>query len=268
MKVAVSLKHFEVRATICQHMDEFGQLSKKEEYDLRRAAEKGQAVSGKNQRKMFKKLGLWASGFVVLGVLVFALTRLNGGGDASGGTASLLGTLLPRDRSEGNASSTVVLIEYSDFQCPACASYYPIVKRVVKDYKDRILFAYRHFPLGQHKNANLAARASEAAGKQGKFWEMHDMIFEKQTEWSESGDAKKLFTGYATSLGLNKETFLSDIDSPDIKSKVKDDYDGGFAAGVNATPTFFLNGMKLQNPSNEAGFRTLIDAAIAGNESR
>ncbi|KKW17052.1 MAG: DSBA oxidoreductase [Parcubacteria group bacterium GW2011_GWA1_50_14] len=247
-------------------MDEPKRLSKKEEYDLRRAAERGKAVSGKDQKKMFKKLGLWASGFVALGVLVFILVRLNGGGDASGGTASLLGTLSPRDRAEGNASSTVVFIEYSDFQCPACGSYYPIVKKVVKDYESRIQFAYRHFPLSQHKNADLAARASEAAGKQGRFWEMHNMLFEKQADWSESESAKELFTGYAVSLGLNKETFLSDIDSADIKNKVKDDYDGGFTAGVNATPTFFLNGMKLQNPSDEAGFRTLIDAAIAGSK--
>ena len=140
------------------------------------------------------------------------------------------------------------------------------MKKVVKDYESRIQFAYRHFPLSQHKNADLAARASEAAGKQGRFWEMHNMLFEKQADWSESESAKELFTGYAVSLGLNKETFLSDIDSADIKNKVKDDYDGGFTAGVNATPTFFLNGMKLQNPSDEAGFRTLIDAAIAGSK--
>lgn len=245
-------------------MDEpAGQLSKKEEYDLRRAG-KEKAVSERNQRKVFKKLGLWASGFAALGIFVFVLVRFGGGG-ASGGTALLLGTVSPRDRASGNASSTVTLIEYSDFQCPACASYSAIVKEIVKEYENRIQFAYRHFPLGQHKNAELAAHASEAAGEQGKFWEMHDMLFEKQKEWAESGDARTLFAGYAVSLDLNKEKFLGDIDSADIKNKVKDDYDSGFVAGVNATPTFFLNGTKINNPRDEAEFRAIINATVEGS---
>ena len=122
---------------------------------------------------------------------------------------------------------------------------------------------YRHFPLRNiHPNADLAARAAEAAGRQGKFWEMHDLIFEHQKEWADQKDARELFVQYAQSLNLDIEQFWVDVDSSEIKDKIDIDSKSGLNFEVNATPTFFLNGEKLQNPRNYEEFKSLIQAAI------
>src|SRR3989344_5536021 len=165
---------------------------------------------------------------------------------------------------KGNKESKITLIEYSDFQCPACASYYSIVKQVMDSYGDKIVFAYRHFPLSQHKNAELAAITAEAAGRQGKFWEMHDAIFNNQKEWSENSNAKELFIKYAGDIGLNIEQLKSDMTSEELKNKVKSDLNSGISAGVNSTPTFFLNGKKI-SPQSYEDFKNIIEQSNSGN---
>ncbi len=156
-----------------------------------------------------------------------------------------------------------VLIEYSDFQCPACGVYYPIIKALQQEFGESIVFVYRHFPLRQiHANADLAARSAEAAGKQGKFWEMHDMIFENQKDWASQSNAKKSMIEYAQSLNLDAERFKTDLDSKEVKEKVNNDYLSGIQAKVNAVPTFFLNGTKLQNPESYEEFKKLLEEAI------
>ncbi|NUQ57035.1 MAG: DsbA family protein [Candidatus Paceibacter sp.] len=179
----------------------------------------------------------------------------NNGDNDSNLTVSALSAT---DQIKGNASSTNVIIEYSDFQCPACASYHPIVKQFVADSGDKVAFVYRHFPLPQHKNAKTSAAAAEAAGKQGKFWEMHDLIFENQKAWENSAKAEEIFTGYARQLGLNVEQFAADYNSEEIKAKVDADYKSGVKAGVNSTPSFFLNGKKITNPRSYDEFKTLL----------
>ncbi|MEK7508222.1 MAG: thioredoxin domain-containing protein, partial [Patescibacteria group bacterium] len=124
---------------------------------------------------------------IIVAAIVFATTPKKATID-SGQTASL-GNILQSGTAnawmKGNPSALVTLVEYSDFQCPACGSYYPIVKRIMAEFGDRINLTYRHFPLRRiHESADLAARASEAAGNQGKFWEMHDMLFENQARWT------------------------------------------------------------------------------------
>lgn len=113
-----------------------------------------------------------------------------------------------RDWIKGNESSKVALIEYSDFQCPACAANYNLVKYLEGKYFSDIKFVYRHFPLQQHAQAIPAARAAEAAGAQGKFWEMHDKLFENQDKWADTTTAKDIFKGYAEELGLDMERAL------------------------------------------------------------
>ena len=157
----------------------------------------------------------------------------------------------------------VVLVEFSDFQCPACGLYYPLVKQLKADLGDKLIVVYKHFPLKSlHKNAEFAARASEAALVQGKFWEMHNILFEKQSEWSGSDQALSLFTDYANSLGLDKEKFLADIDLNATYDKIITDYQQGVRLGVTGTPTFFLNGKKLTNPGNYDSFKLLIEQSI------
>lgn len=166
------------------------------------------------------------------------------------------------DQIKGSQNSKIELIEYSDFQCPACAGYYPYVKEMMVEYGDKIKFAYRHFPLQQHLNAPLAARAAEAAGKQGKFWEMHDLLFENQNSWANNSKPNDIFVGFASQLNLDVEKFQKDADSEEIKNKVGNDLKNGLKAGVNSTPTFFLNGKTLNpNAMSPQKLKELIDAA-------
>ena len=169
-----------------------------------------------------------------------------------------------------DADSPVTLIEYSDFQCPACGEYYKLLKAVEPEYGDKVRFVYRHYPLSQiHFNANAAARAAEAAGLQGKFWEMHDRIFETQELWSSmsASDASAVFAGYARDLlRIDVDRYLVDFDSDAVQAKVTEDFAGGLRAGVNATPTFYLNGEKIRNPSDIAEFRAVLDEALANVE--
>jgi protein-disulfide isomerase len=165
----------------------------------------------------------------------------------------------------GNKESKVVLIEYSDFQCPACAFYHPIVQSILKEFGDRIQFVYRHFPLKSlHANAQRAAFAAEAAGKQGKFWEMQSLLFERQGDWKESNDIKTIFESYASSLSLDIEKFRSDFSSDAVEEKVDRDAESAIALDVNSTPTFFLNGQKIKSPLGYDQLRSLIQNALDG----
>ena len=216
-----------------------------------------------------KRIGLWVGGALVLTAVIIGAFLLAGAKPGEAPESNPVASLPPVSESDwviGSATSTNVLIEYSDFQCPACASYFPLVEQVVKEYSGEIKFVYRHFPLAQHPYAPSASAASEAAGMQGKFWEMYRILFENQTEWVAAADesaAKKLFAVYAARLGLNATQFSSDIEKAEVADKVMEQYRGGVAAEVNATPTFFMNGYKLQNPTGLASFKQQIDEIIA-----
>lgn len=155
-----------------------------------------------------------------------------------------------KDHIYGNTSGKVTLIEYGDFQCPACASAYPNVKAVKEKYKEQLTFVFRNFPLTSiHPNALAAATVAEAASMQGKFWEMHDMLYENQTAWqnADSNNRGGIFEGYARELGLNIDQYKADLTKPEISQKIKFDQALGRKAGANSTPTFVLNGRTLSN---------------------
>ena len=148
-------------------------------------------------------------------------------------------TLTDSDWKRGAVNSKVSLIEYGDFQCPACSAYEPIVEKLRQDFKDSLVFSYRHFPLTQiHQNALSSAKASEAAGLQNKFWEMHDILYKTQAEWSTASNAKEIFAVYAKTLGLNVAQFEQDLGLKNIEEKIKADFEGGAKLGVRGTPTF------------------------------
>ena len=159
--------------------------------------------------------------------------------------------------------SQITLIEYSDFQCPACAAYYPVIKQLVKDFPN-LSVVYRHFPLPQHGNARVAAQATEAAGAQGKFWEMHDLLFDNQTAWSEEKNPESIFIAYAKSLGLDLDKFKTDSNSQETKTKIQADIQSGDKE-ITGTPTFFLNNQKIQNPKGYDDFRSTIEKAISNS---
>lgn len=209
-------------------------------------------------------IGIIVATLAILGVGIFFVSREAPSKNSTSVSSGELLKVAEDDWVKGNKEAKVTLIEYSDFQCPACGAYYPIVKQLNHEIGDKIVFAYRHFPLRQaHPNAELAAQAAEAAGRQGKFWEMHDMLFENQKEWSNQSSPKETIGKYAQSLNFDIERFKSDLDSKEVKGKVNNDYQSGIKARVNSTPTFFLNGNKLDNPRNYEEFKDLIQKVIS-----
>ncbi len=207
---------------------------------------------------------LWIVGLIVVGVALLFLL----GGSTTIGPKYELGQINEADHTKGLApvgttTSGVLIVEYSDFQCPACRSYYPIVRQLVEEYKTQVTFVYRHFPLiSIHGNAEFAARASEAAALQGKFWEMHDLLFEKQNEWASVADIEPLFISYATLIGIDAEKFRADWVSKGVKDIVKASRLHSLKEGLQGTPTFFVNGQKIENPNSLEQFKAVINSAI------
>ncbi len=160
--------------------------------------------------------------------------------------------------------SVVNLTEYGDFQCPACASYHPIVKQIKEKYKDQITFQFKNFPIvAIHPNAMAAHRAAEAASLQGKFWEMHDLIYEQQQTWASGNNAAGTFRSFAESLGLNMEQFDTDISSREVNTAIQDDIKAGEALNIQGTPGFVIDGKLIENPKSIEEFEQLIQDAIA-----
>jgi len=146
-----------------------------------------------------------------------------------------------RDHILGPASATLTLLEYGDYQCPYCGAAYPVVKEIQKVLGDRLCFAFRNFPLTQlHSHAEHAAEAAEAAAAQGKFWEMHDALFENQDALRDEHIA-----AYAARLNLDSKRLLSEVLSGTYAWRVREDFRAGVRCDVNGTPTFFINGVRF-----------------------
>ncbi len=166
------------------------------------------------------------------------------------------GNIQPSNHIKGNAQSKVKMVEYGDFQCPACGAYYPFVNKLTTEYKDKISFQFRNLPLTQiHQHAFAGARAAEAAGKQGKFWEMYDMLYVNQRTWSVNTRPTDNFNAYAEQLALDIEKFKKDYASSEVNSVINADISAFKKTGQSlGTPTFFLNGKKidLKSTSNDS----------------
>jgi len=239
-------------------------VSKKERRELRRE-ERRSATSSLHKARSLRRAVLWIIAIAAIGGATASVIYLarNSNNTPNGDRQPLTSTISSADWVRGNSASTVTLIEYGDFQCPACAQYHPLVKGLKDEFGEKIAFGFRHFPLSQvHPNAKAAARAAEAAGAQGKFWEMHDILFERQTEWAPKPRPEATFVSYATELGINIDQFEADMDRDDLDDKIGAHYETGVASGVNSTPTFFLNGVKLQNPSSYKDFRHILTQAV------
>ncbi len=160
-------------------------------------------------------------------------------------------------------SGAVQVVEFGDYECPACSVAYPITQKLLADYKGKISFYFRNFPLSQiHPNAMISAEAAEAAAAQGKFWQMHDLLYSQQTEWANLGDPLPKLKEYARNLGLNVDQFESDLRANKYQTAILQDLNDGVSLGVPGTPTFFVNGSQ----SDSYGFdslKSLIEAAIS-----
>ncbi len=150
--------------------------------------------------------------------------------------------------SKGPAEAKVTVVEFSDFQCPACRAVYPLVEDVGNRYPNDVRIVYRHFPLNTiHPYAQMAGQAAAAAGEFNKFWEMHDLLFDRQSAWSTVASeqaARDVFVTYAEELTIDKEQFLAKIDSDSVKNIVNQDLSFSVQQGLNATPTLFVNGQQ------------------------
>lgn len=166
----------------------------------------------------------------------------------------------------GDKDARVTLEEFGDFQCPPCEMLAPNLAKIEHDYPDKLRVIFRNFPLAMHNHARLAAQAAEAAGLQGKFWEMHDTLYRNRTIWAAKGnEVIDLFVEYARSVGVEPERFKADIESEPVKERVSADQQRGTSLGVNSTPTVFINNTLLPPAHySEQGLRAAIDNVLAG----
>lgn len=163
-----------------------------------------------------------------------------------------------RDHIRGNLNAPVTLLEYGDYECPYCGQAYPIVKSILKDMGDDLRFVFRNFPLTQiHPHAYSAAMAAEAADYQGRFWEMHDTLFENQ----HSLELDNLID-YAGMIGLDIEKFVNDMGKPDIEQRIHEDFISGLRSGVNGTPTFFINGERHNDSYDHETLLSALEDAL------
>jgi len=161
-----------------------------------------------------------------------------------------------RDHILGDLGAPIEIVEYGDYQCPYCGMAYPIIKQLQSKLGKKLRLIFRNFPLSEmHENALNAARAAEAAGKQGKFWEMHDILYENQEQLYQY-DLER----YAIQLGLDMTEFKRDISSKEIENRIASDFDSGTRSGVNGTPTFFVNGQRYDGDWELGSFLNYLES--------
>lgn len=207
-------------------------------------------------------------GIVLVAVVIFAAIIIYGS-TPSAMTPSTPKTetnpQLVRDYSPstGPVEAPVTLVEFGDFQCPACGGTYPEIKQLQAEYGDRLRFVFRNYPLTSiHANAELAARAAVVANKYGKFWQMHDKLFETQNSWSSSLNPQSTFTSYAEALGIDGDQFKKELTNQSLVDQLAQDKGDGQALGVTATPTIYINGVKYSGSTDYAGLKNYIDSLL------
>jgi protein-disulfide isomerase len=198
------------------------------------------------------------------GELIYRSKRARVEGSA---TLSTMQDMKP-EHVRGNADAPVTLEEFADFQCPSCAmTTMQSIRPVANNFGSRLRVVFWHFPLPNHKHGREAAIAAEAASRQGKFWEMHDLLYNKQWDWSNLPDIHSTFEDYARQLNLDVERFRKDFESPDVATTVDRQHAQGETRGVKNTPTIFINGREFPPPFNPERLQEAINAAMAEKNS-
>lgn len=208
-----------------------------------------------NETKVLLGIGIATIAIIIGGVFFFG---------KNSEPKRLDNSVLVKDTSPsfGPKDAKVVIVEFSDFQCPACAVAAPTVKQIENEYKDKVVVYYRHLLIPKHKNAKISALAAEAANQQGKFWEMYTKLFEKQIDWESLDDPKSTFLGYAKDLGLDESEFTKDMESKTLSDKIDQDNANGIVLGINVTPTFFINGAKFEGALSYSQFKLEIEKEL------
>src|SRR6266516_1263715 len=157
----------------------------------------------------------------------------------------------------------LTLVEFGDYQCPSCGAYHPLVKEILNRYPQQLRLEFHHFPLVTiHPNSMLASKAAEAAGEQGRYWEMHDALFDHQREWSDSPNAEPIFVALASQMGLDSNKFMQGLRSPQLQDRILRDVEQGQNAKVDAVPTFFINGERVHIKLSMEDFVQVIEAHL------
>jgi len=196
---------------------------------------------------------------IILGIIVVVAGGLIffRGGDKAKSNAQ------PTNNIYGKSDVGVTLVEYGDLECPACGQYYPLVKQLKTDFDGHVAFQYRNFPLETiHAHALVAARYAQAAALQGKFFEMHDLMYENQQTWAQAADPTVYFVTYAQQLGLNTAKLKTDANSSATNNVINADIAAGNVYKISGTPTFVLDGKKIDNPRDLDSFRKLLNDEI------
>ena len=163
----------------------------------------------------------------------------------------------------GDPDAPVTLEEFGDFQCPPCGQFAGFVQELLREYNSRLRVVFRNYPLPGHEHAREAAQAAEAAGLQGKFWEMYDTLYREQSLWSNASNARELFESYAGTLGLDVDQFKKDMDGDKVRERINSDHALADFLGVKVTPTLFINNRAIdQKDKNPEGVRAAINAAL------
>ena len=200
-------------------------------------------------------------GVIFFALFAFLIYRTNTGTSVVADPNLLIGKV---SYMTGKKEAKVNVVEFGDYQCPACAYANSIVQQLIETYKNNpnVNFVFRNFPLPQHSNAMVSAEAAEAAGAQGKFLEMSDMLYERQNEWSGSSKALEIFAKYAQELKLDVKAFTDSVSKNEFKDAINKDRSDGQALGVNSTPSFFINGEKVVGLPSFEEFKKKIDGKL------
>lgn len=241
---------------------EENQLTKRERRALAKEEKKREHLKSARAGKIKK----WSFWLLIILALIFGGYKLVKWINTPQEQVAPVSVTLGEDEwSKGNPQAEVTLIEYSDFQCPACKTYYPLIRRLSEEKGDELRIVYRHLPLVSiHKNAIASAKAAESAGRQGKFWEMHDQLFNKQDDWADDSKPEDKFESYAGEIGLDLEKFKSDYESSEVENDVNSDLTAANSLRLNSTPSFILNGRKIENPRGYDEFKKIIEDEIRG----
>ena len=199
----------------------------------------------------FVALATFGSGFALYRAKRAALPAEPKGGPASG------------IHVRGKAGAVVTIEEFGDFQCPPCSGMAGVLEKAEQEYGSRLRVIFHHFPLAIHAHAREASLAAEAAGKQGRFWEMHDVLYREQAVWSKAPDAPSLFQSYAGTIKLDRDRFKNDLADPEVAARIDADQKLGASRGVTSTPTLFVNTVLLPVADiNPAGLHKAIETAL------
>lgn len=205
----------------------------------------------------------------IVGFGIYALTRPDTSSKADTSSSEIPKveadkSKLVNGNSLGNENAKVTISEFGDYQCPACAQFNKILNQdVLPKYGDKVRLVFLNYPLPIHKNAKLAAQAAEASALQGKFWQMHDLLYDRQEDWERENNPNKKFEGYAKEIGLNLDQFKNDLDSQKVKDIIIQQMALGNAFNVPGTPTFFVNGELIETSKGAESLNQAIDKILA-----